>query len=123
MTEKLPDVWTSRDYPVLLAIAAEVDLDEWIGLHQISERTGMAQDEVFRAIRSLEANGYLERTSDPSDRRSRLINYTDKGRRALDLASHIIIDIERDYAQAIGAEQYAAAKLAMARLIDSFQRD
>jgi hypothetical protein len=63
MTEKLPDVWTSRDYPVLLAIAAAVDLDEWIGLHQISERTGMAQDEVFRAIRSLEANGYLVEVS------------------------------------------------------------
>jgi DNA-binding MarR family transcriptional regulator len=81
----------------------------------------MTKQAMGELIDDLETNGYLERTSDPSDRRARLIRYTDKGRRALETAYEIIPAIEREYAEAIGPERYAEAKRALAELTESLQ--
>jgi len=59
MTDKLPDVWTWRDYPVLLAIAREVDTGGWIGAHELSTQTGLSIDDCCNAVRALEVNGYV----------------------------------------------------------------
>lgn len=79
---------------------------------------GMTKQAMGEMIDDLESNGYLERTSDPGDRRARLIRYTTRGQDALAMAVEIIPAIEREYAELVGPERYAEAKRTMARLVD-----
>jgi hypothetical protein len=68
MAQKLPDVWTSRDYPVLLAIAEAVDRGDWVRIQYIAEKTGLSVDDCYRAVVALDANGYLVTPSFTSGR-------------------------------------------------------
>lgn len=44
MTEKLPDVWTWRDYPTLLSVARRLDAGEGVvASEQITADTGLAE--------------------------------------------------------------------------------
>jgi DNA-binding MarR family transcriptional regulator len=84
----------------------------------LAAELGMTKQAMGELIDDLESNGYLERTSDPDDRRARIIRFTDQGQRALALAFEIMPAIERKYAELVGAERYSSAKKAMADLID-----
>ena len=84
----------------------------------LAAELGMTKQAMGELIDDLESNGYLERTSDPSDRRARIIRYTDKGHRALAMAGEIMPAIEQEYAEMVGESRYAAAKQAIANLVD-----
>lgn len=62
MTEKLPDVWITRDYPVLVAAARRLDAGEGVitGEKLVAD-TGLSLDEVRNATAALERRGYLSR--------------------------------------------------------------
>jgi DNA-binding MarR family transcriptional regulator len=84
----------------------------------LAAELGMTKQAMGELIDDLESNGYLERTDDPGDRRARIIRYTDKGHSALATAYEIIPQIEREYAELVGAERYTLAKQTMADLVD-----
>ncbi|GGF33036.1 MarR family winged helix-turn-helix transcriptional regulator [Subtercola lobariae] len=86
---------------------------------QLANELNMTKQAMGELIDELESNGYLERTSDPNDRRARIIYYTEQGRRALATAMEIMPAIEREYAEMVGASRYAEAKLVMATLVDA----
>ena len=46
----------------------------------LAERAGITHQSMGELVRTLERDGYLERRSDPSDRRARVIALTKKGR-------------------------------------------
>ena len=85
----------------------------------LAAELGMTKQAMGELVDDLESNGYLERTTDPGDRRARIIRYTDRGREALAMAAEIIPAIEREYAELVGADRYAEAKHVMAQLADS----
>lgn len=61
MTEKLPDVWTARDYPVLVAAARRFDQGEsTVRVADLVTDTGLTKGEVERAGLALERRGLLE---------------------------------------------------------------
>jgi DNA-binding MarR family transcriptional regulator len=84
----------------------------------LASELGMTKQAMGELIDDLESNGYLERTTDPDDRRAKLIRFTDKGQRALAMAIEIMPAIERSYAQLVGTSRYTDAKKAMADLVD-----
>lgn len=85
---------------------------------QLAAELGMTKQAMGEMIDDLESNGYLERTSDPSDRRARVIRFTAKGQDALAMAFEVIPAIEREYAERVGADRYLAAKRTIAELVD-----
>lgn len=60
----------------------------------LAARTGMTHQSMGELVRTLEHCGYLERATDPSDGRARLVRLTPKGRRAVRRAIEEIAEIE-----------------------------
>lgn len=61
MTERLEDVWTTRDYPVLREVTRLID-GGWVhpGSDMITEATGLGADEVELAARALSRRGLVQ---------------------------------------------------------------
>lgn len=76
MTEKLPDVWTSRDYPVLAAAAKRFDEGETsIRVETLATDTGLSVEDVKRAGSALSRRDLLTASGawgDPIQRVSEL---------------------------------------------------
>src|SRR3954467_14501385 len=69
---------------------------ESLPLGQLAERLSCVKSNVTQLVDRLEADGLVSRTSDPSDRRSRLAVLTDAGRSAYAKGSDIQMQTERE---------------------------
>ncbi|MEJ1231275.1 MAG: MarR family winged helix-turn-helix transcriptional regulator [Galbitalea sp.] len=83
----------------------------------LAAQLGMSKQAMGELVDDLESGGYLERRSDPTDRRARIIRFTARGQRALAMAYEIIPAIEREYAQLVGAERYRDARGTLGDLV------
>ena len=80
----LPDVWFTRDLPVLRAIARLVDAPEHGGapyLGQVVPASGLPKQEVAAAARALVAAGYVEALTNYAGDIVRFTGVSDEGRR------------------------------------------
>src|SRR3954447_20877235 len=73
----------------LAALNRLTEAGESLPLGQLAERLSCVKSNVTQLVDRLEADGLVSRTSDPSDRRSRLAVLTDAGRTAYQKGSEI----------------------------------
>ncbi|SKC48745.1 hypothetical protein [Krasilnikoviella flava] len=59
MADKLEDVWTARDYPVLREIARRVDAGESTRPTEVGGALGFTEDELARSVSALARTGYV----------------------------------------------------------------
>lgn len=60
MVEKLPDVWASRDFPVLCEVARRIDAgDPTPTVAGVVASTGLTEEQVSQAAHALERRGFL----------------------------------------------------------------
>lgn len=76
-------------------------------LTDIAHRAGMTKQAVGEVVGDLERLGYVERVADPEDRRAKTIRLTERGWAAQEAAFRIFADIERRWAERVGAERMA----------------
>jgi DNA-binding MarR family transcriptional regulator len=69
----------------------------------LAARGGMTHQSMGELVALLEQRGYVERHSDPSDGRVRLVVLTEKGRAAVRLAVKEIAAIEAAWLERVGA--------------------
>jgi DNA-binding MarR family transcriptional regulator len=69
----------------------------------LAARAGMTHQSMGELVSVLERRGYVERRSDPSDRRARLVALTPRGRAAVRLAVKEIAAIEAAWLERVGA--------------------
>jgi DNA-binding MarR family transcriptional regulator len=69
---------------------------ESLPLGQLAERLACVKSNVTQLVDRLEADGLVNRTADPNDRRSRLAVLTDAGRIAFTKGSEIRMQAERE---------------------------
>jgi DNA-binding MarR family transcriptional regulator len=69
----------------------------------LAARAGMTHQSMGELVGLLEQRGYVERRSDPSDGRVRLVVLTEKGRAAVRLAVKEIAAIEAAWLERVGA--------------------
>jgi DNA-binding MarR family transcriptional regulator len=69
----------------------------------LAARAGMTHQSMGELVGVLEQRGYVERLSDPSDRRARLVALTPRGRAAVRLAVKEIAAIEAAWVERVGA--------------------
>jgi len=81
--------------------------DEALTLTQLAERHCCGRSNVTALIDRLEADGYVERSVDPSDRRNVRAALTPKGRSAYERASAILAEHERAIDERLGQEPRA----------------
>ncbi len=76
---------------------------------EIAENLGVTSQAVSKAVRELEALGYVERWSDPADGRVRRVALTEKGRAVLEAGRAARAAVIRELVEALGAERADAA--------------
>jgi DNA-binding MarR family transcriptional regulator len=74
---------------------------------ELAERAQLTKQYVGRLVAELEALGYLERASDPSDGRARLVRLSPRGEEVTSVAERAIAEIEHDWSRRVGPERYA----------------
>ncbi len=61
MIDKLPDVWTRRDYPVLRKVVRQLDAGErTVRMHDVADHLGMTEQDVENAGMALARRGLVE---------------------------------------------------------------
>lgn len=89
----------------------------------LAERAQMTNQSMGYLVDALENRGYVERTSDPADRRAALVVMTNRGREQITTARRLIAEIEREWEQRIGAERMAALHDALQTLAAAHDSD
>ncbi len=69
----------------------------------LAERAGMTKQSMGALIRELETQGYVERSSDPSDKRAVMIKMVQTNTTFLADAYNIIAEIQSEYAATLGS--------------------
>ena len=80
----------------LAALHRLTEAGESLPLGQLAERLACVKSNVTQLVDRLEADGLVNRTGDPNDRRSRLAVLTDAGKTAYAKGSEIQKQAERD---------------------------
>jgi DNA-binding MarR family transcriptional regulator len=80
----------------LAALRRLTEAGESLPLGQLAERLACVKSNVTQLVDRLEADGLVNRTADPNDRRSRLAILTDAGRAAYTKGSEIQIQMEQE---------------------------
>jgi len=81
----------------------------------MATRAGITRQSLGEVVRELVELGILRMTPDPSDRRAKLVRYTDYGRTVTNEGYQHIIDLERRFAEEFGEEEYAMVRTLLER--------
>jgi DNA-binding MarR family transcriptional regulator len=84
----------------------------------IAERSGMTKQGAGQVVDDLARQGLVERIPDPADGRAALIVFTDAGWDYLRVASSIKQEIESEYAELLGSDQFDALCENLARVLE-----
>src|SRR5262245_1465052 len=85
----------------------------------LAERAGMSKQAMNQLLRSLEALGYIARSSTPDEGRARIVRLTKRGRAAYAKIHDILRDIEHEWSAALGPKQFAQLKALLTRVWES----
>ena len=86
---------------------------------ELAQLAQLSKPTVVYLVNDLERLGYVERVPDPTDGRAKLVCFTERGVRAQDEARRIVAEIEEDWAQLLGARDYADLRALLRRLHDA----
>jgi DNA-binding MarR family transcriptional regulator len=79
---------------------------EGMRLTALADAALMTKQSMGYLVDDLEALGYVERVSDPADRRAKLVRLTSRGRQVDDTVRAVIHEIEADWSTGLGEENY-----------------
>ena len=83
---------------------------------QLADRLACVKSNVTQLVDRLEADGFVSRASDPTDRRSRLATITGAGRRAYEQGVETYQQVERELFGALTADESAQLSSLISKL-------
>lgn len=83
---------------------------EGITLAELARRAGMTKQAMSELVTDLEAKGYLTRRSDDRDKRTRIIELSERGWAAVSTALAAFEEMERDLEGELGASRLKALR-------------
>jgi DNA-binding MarR family transcriptional regulator len=95
-----------------------IDVEHGSRLTDLAERSRLTKQAVGEAVAELERKGYLERVPDPRDGRAKVIKLTERGHDAWLTSRRIFAEIEREWAEQLGAELLAGLREAAERIVE-----
>jgi DNA-binding MarR family transcriptional regulator len=102
---------------VARALAAEP-----LSLRELAGRLDMTSQGALKIVDDMAANGYLERSPDPADRRGVRLRLTARGERALAAARAFHRRFEARLGRRLGARKVAALRAALTSLVEQGER-
>jgi DNA-binding MarR family transcriptional regulator len=98
-------------------LIAHLDLDG-TRITTLAERVGVTKQAVGHLVQDLEQKGYIERSTDPSDRRATIVRFTEAGWQFLRDAHVVKREIEAEYTAILGTEQMQELRSALTLLLE-----
>jgi DNA-binding MarR family transcriptional regulator len=108
--------------PTSYAILSELSLDGWLTNGQIAERLGMSTGGVTPALDRLERAAFVERSSNPADRRSSVVSITLKGQGVLRSATDVLADELEGSIQAMDGRDREAVLRFLIEANDAYEK-
>ena len=102
--------------PKLAALNRLVEAGDSLPLGQLAERLACVKSNVTQLVDRLEADGFVSRTADPGDGRSRLAVITAAGRTAYEQGSRLRQDAERELFGVLSDDESAALATIIGKL-------
>jgi DNA-binding MarR family transcriptional regulator len=92
--------------------AAHLNVLQYPGPHkarpsELAVRTGMTKQALNYLLGQMEEAGYLQRRADSADQRSKRIYLTTRGDRAVRAIREIVTEVEGEWEQRLGPDQFA----------------
>lgn len=85
----------------------------------LAERAAMSKQAMNQLLRSLGELGYLVRNADSADSRARAVRLTRRGHAAYSMIYTILLEIEREWAEELGPNQFTQLKKLLVRVWES----
>jgi DNA-binding MarR family transcriptional regulator len=76
----------------------------------MANRAGITKQSMGEAIRDMVGLGLLEMQEDPSDRRAKLVKYTDAGLEVAQGGKRYMYELEQQWIEKFGKENYETAR-------------
>jgi DNA-binding MarR family transcriptional regulator len=84
----------------------------------LAERAGVSKQAMGQVAKELEERQYLMRVADPHDKRAVLLQFTPLGTQFLQDAYQVKLEIEAEYTQILGEENFALLRQLLANLLE-----
>jgi DNA-binding MarR family transcriptional regulator len=89
---------------------------------ELARRAQVTKQSMGELVAHLERHGYVERVSDPRDRRAKLVRATDRGREVYAVAREVVDELEQDWTARLGATKIRQLRALLQELNDELQR-
>ena len=83
----------------------------------LAQRANLTRQALTQTVDELEAAGIVVRREDRSDRRAKLVVYTESGHEAFLASRKVIAEIEDEYESRLGPHRYARLRAALTELL------
>ena len=83
---------------------------------ELAARLGISKQSLSYLLRELERLGYLERRPDPADLRAKRVVVTRRGKAAIAVIRSAVAELEREWAEQLGARRYAQLRSLLVEL-------
>ncbi|MET9346582.1 MarR family winged helix-turn-helix transcriptional regulator [Streptomyces termitum] len=105
--------------PVHLRIFAALGRGGGARVTEIADRLGSTKQTVGPLVDELVVKGYLHRRRDPADARAKIVDFTPAGNAAAEAAHRSAENIDRQWADRIGAERLTECRTMLWELVNA----
>ena len=118
MDERVRLAMREAGYDVTVAQSrlAQRIAEEGTRLTELADRAQVTKQTASLLVAALEREGLVERVPDPADGRARLIRLSVRGREAAERAKEVVMGVEREWAEHLGAERAERLREDLVRL-------
>lgn len=89
-----------------------------IRLTDLAARAGMTKQAMAELVAEIEHRGYLQRATDPADRRAKIIKFTDQGWATVNLALHALGQLEAEITGRLGEPAVSQLRSTLLQILD-----
>lgn len=89
-----------------------------IRLTDLAARANMTKQAMAELVAEIERRGLLQRTTDPADRRAKIIEFTDQGWATVNLALEALGQLEAELAGRLGEPAVSELRSTLLRILD-----
>ena len=101
---------------VHFAVTRHIDTPSGTRIGDLATRAGVSKGAMGQLVAEFEQLGYITTRRDPSDARAKIVELTKRGKRLMSTTHRSSKQIEAEFAQTIGAKNFAALRTGLVAL-------
>jgi DNA-binding MarR family transcriptional regulator len=110
------------NFTQLKSLGLLLDAEAPVGLGRLSDEIGLSLAAVSRAVDGLVQRGEVKRQEDPSDRRSKLVSATAKGRATYERVVAVRVAAVERFVEELEPDEREALEVALAPIVQRLAR-